>query len=258
MKKTVRHIITHILILLVALSVQMESSWANANSFNNILRQNVKYGRVNYQGINQGQLNQFLSYVENANVNAMGRQAQLAFYVNAYNAICIRLVLDNYASVKNNAMGVLAVKGFFDQKKYKVAGATVSLNQLEKQIIKSRFNEARTHFVLVCAAKGCPILISSAYTSSNIVRQMDIATKRYLSSPTGLKVDRNNKTIYLSRIFQWYRGDFGSSDASKESYSSGELQGVRKFISRYRGDIKSELMSYDIKFLHYTWTLNKQ
>lgn len=228
------------------------------NSFNLLLKKNVKNGAVNYSGFKTKEMDDYLDQIAKTNVSSLNRNAKLAFYLNAYNAICIKQVLDNYDQYKNSSNGVLSQSNFFDQVSYSVAGQKVSLNQLENSIIRPTFKEPLIHFGLVCAAKGCPSLSSEAFTEGNVITLLKKNTTGYLSSQAGLRVDKSNKIIYISMIFNWYRQDFGENVQEQKSYAKGSFTGVRKFIGQYRSDLKSVIDDYDIGFIDYNWQLNKQ
>lgn len=223
------------------------------SNYNRLLKNNVKNGLVNYKAFKTQNFDLYLHYLESQNeLSKMGRNEQLAFYINAYNAICIKQILDDYETIKNQKMGPLTVKGFFDQKKYKIANKLISLNEIENKIIRPRFKEARIHFALVCGAKGCPILINKLYNATDLSKTLEDNTKRYLNSKAGLRLDKKNKVLYLSQIFNWFKDDFGNSN-QKENFKE-----LRTFILKFRPDLKKEITSYKIQFMNYDWRLNKQ
>ncbi len=227
--------------------------------FHKLLKAHVKEGLVDYARFNRSDLDKYLVSIANTKVDQMNRKEQLAFYINAYNAIVIRQVLTVYNSIKDNPKGVLSSSKFFDQKNYSVAGQKISLNYLENQIVRPQFKEPRIHFALVCGALGCPILFSKAHTKDNLEALLNEGAARYLRSKAGLQIDDAKKTIRISQIFEWYKDDFGEKDTkAKKRYAKGEFTGVRTFISGYRTDVKDKIFVYEIQFIPYNWQLNKQ
>ena len=131
-----------------------------------------------------------------------------------------------------------------------VAGKVWTLDEIEHEIIRERFSEPRIHFALVCAALGCPPLRSEAYRGEELDAQLDDQAARFLTeSPSKNRVDTVEGVVYLSRIFDWYRGDFSPGS-----------QDLGRFLARYHppGPERELLESgrFDVKFTDYDWSLN--
>jgi Protein of unknown function, DUF547 len=161
---------------------------------------------------------------------------QLAFLMNAYNAWILHEALAKYPtkSVKD------ALFTFFMGKRITVAGEKMSFNRLEKDIIRPRFNEPRIHFALNCASQSCPPLRAEPYAAAKLETQLEEQTRAYLNEDRGVKV--SGDTAQLSKIFDWYKEDFGG-DA-----------GVRTFIPRYRG---GKPVPKKVTYQEYDWSLNE-
>lgn len=208
-----------------------------------ILKANVKKGRVDYKAIagrDIVKLDKYLSAVAQAKLPS-AKQARMAFYIDAYNALVLKSVISN-----GRPRSVLDVKGFFDGQKHTVAGVSTTLNDLEKKRLNAYAKDPRTHFVLVCAAVGCPILENTPFTGSKLNQRLNAATQRYLTSNTGGRVSDGG--IALSKIFDWYKADFGGP------------QGVVKFVRSHlpKGRAAQLGDSPKVSFIDYNWTLNQQ
>ncbi|MBI2375236.1 MAG: DUF547 domain-containing protein, partial [Deltaproteobacteria bacterium] len=140
---------------------------------------------------------------------------------------------------------VLKVPGFFDKTTWKVAGKDVTLDALEKTVIKQVAKaDPRTHMVLVCGAKGCPVLENKAYLGTEIDKRLDAATKKYLKSPAGAVL--SDGAVQLSQIFEWYSADFGGA------------KGVIDFVKKHLGDDAKRLGDAPkVSYISYDWNLNK-
>ncbi len=233
-----------------------------------LLKQFVKQGLVDYQGLRAprvqhidylGTLNEmpgwllletYLSALTQTNlVQVTSKQEQMAFWINAYNACVFQGVLDHYPinSVKD-------VKGFFDKIHYEVAGASLTLNEIEA---KGRaLGDWRIHFGVVCASSSCPTLRSEAYVPERLEEQLADQTRRFLADPQrGLRVE--GTTLQLSSIFKWYAGDFvpNARRLSPETI----LPIIRDSIPRnvVHGDIHHRQLT-KIQYLDYDWSLNAQ
>ncbi len=210
-----------------------------------ILNDHVNNGRVDYGKLktNSAGLDIVLvefSGVTKAGFNTWDKQKQLAYLINLYNAATLDLVIDNYplGSIKD-------IGKPWDKKIVNLHGYTISLNQLEHEVIRKNYKEPRIHFALVCAAKGCPVLISDAYTGDKLESQLEGSTKAFLSASDKNKIDDANQVIVVSPIFDWFADDF--------SVKSGS---VVAFIAPYYSKNPEDLKSYQIKYTNYDWSLN--
>ena len=213
------------------------------DAYARILKTHVTGGRVDYKAIAANDLDALNRYIEDvgrADLPAQ-RNRRIGFLIDAYNALVIRSVIRH-----NRPRSVLDVKDFFKAKTHKVAGRTVSLDALEKEVLNPYAKDPRTHFVLVCAAVGCPILESKPFLGDDVDRRMEVATRRYLSGPTGARAQSGS--VAVSKIFDWYAKDFGGPG------------GAKRFILRYLSpaDRKTAGANPTIAFLDYNWTLNQQ
>jgi len=154
--------------------------------------------------------------------------------------LTIKNVIDN-----NIPSSPLDVPGFFDTVKHTVAGKSVTLNNIENDIVRPRFGDARIHFALVCGAVGCPPLTKDAFRPATVSSQLERLTRAALNSSSFLKVNTDAQTLQLSEIFKWYLVDFGDS-----------LDSALGYINKYRDNpIPSQ---YDKSYYTYDWKLNAQ
>ncbi len=136
-----------------------------------------------------------------ADVASLSRDAQLAFYLDAYNALVVKAVIDRWP-----IESVMRVPGFFDRARYRVAGRDLTLNELENDVIRG-FAEPRVHFALNCASASCPRLDRTPYSGDpDLGARLEARTRAFVRRTT--RVDRAARTIRLSRIFEWYERDF--------------------------------------------------
>lgn len=219
----------------------------NPATFDQLLSSNVANGRVDYNALKKSEaFASFLKSLASADLSTMSTDGQLAFWINAYNAMVIKNVNDN-PGIKQP----LDVAGFFEKKTFTVAGKSLTLNDIENNIVRPTFKEPLIHFGLVCAALSCPPLIPKAYTAENVRSLLAENARKYLADTKQNKWDAKTKTLSLSKIFEWYKVDFGDNDA-----------GLIAFAKQYGPEsMKSGLEaagSPKVKFLEYDWTLNKK
>lgn len=217
--------------------------------YENVLKQNVRDGFVNYSGIksNPQQLKEYLkqtSRVSKDEFNKWDKDAQLAFLINLYNAQTLDLVADNYPvdSIKDIARDS---GGPWEQPIVNLFGEKITLNALEHEVIRPNYPEARVHFVLVCAALGCPVLINTPYKAEILDNQLNQQTKAFLLDTDKNSIDTNTKVLRLSPIFDWFKEDFINQSGS-----------VIAFVRPYFGNRANN--DFKIEYTNYDWSLNDQ
>ena len=202
-----------------------------------LLSRYVKGGRVDYAGLKaSGALNPLVEDIAAADLATLRGNERKAYLINAYNLLVIDQALANYP-----LKSVLDVNGFFDGKKQTIGGRSLTLNQLEKDLLLKEFNDPRLHFVLVCGANGCPPITDFAYQPNGLDAQLERQTRAALNDAAFIQVTGND--VALSQIFEWYAGDFGGSKAR-----------VLGYINGYR----TTALPTDARVSYYTydWSLN--
>lgn len=214
------------------------------SALDEILRNCVAEERVDYARIKSEylpQLNQYLAMTAEANPSAAGRDEQLAFYINVYNATMIKAVIDRDPSKFKPSDNDFAV---FKEKLVQLREGTFSLNELENGIIRKRFNDPRIHAALVCAAVSCPPILARAYSERDLDQTLEDNVRRWLADPTRNQIDRANRRLKLSKIFDWYAEDFGGKEK------------VAAWVAGQLGD--PSLSKWSVDYLDYDWTLNRK
>jgi len=217
-------------------------------------------GLVDYQGVLASRDSLLIPYLKQlastdpANLNPDGR---LAFWINAYNAYTLKLIIDHYPveSINDIKPGagpqIPKVNSPFQLDMGAVADTVRSLDEIEHQIIRKRFDEPRIHFALVCAAISCPPLRDEAYTGERLDAQLDDQADIFLhtAGKNDVPVPGEEETIRLSRILKWFDGDFGGSKESTQRFIAPYFDGtVRE---------KLEAAAYDVEYHDYDWSLNE-
>ncbi len=235
-------------------------------AYEQILKAHVVDGRVDYRTLkaNSQPLNRYLknlAAVPKQQFQSSSKEQQLAFLFNLYNAATLKLIVDHYPVKSIKDIGSW-FKGPWDQPIVQLFDTTITLNNLEHDILRKDYTEPRLHLALVCAAKGCPPLRKEAYTAETLDAQLNDQARTYLASPQGLRIDRNTRTVYVSSIFKWYGKDFISIYTPGAGFA--ELNKIERaiaaFCSRYVSDQnRSYLVSggYTVKYIDYDWSLNE-
>lgn len=172
--------------------------------------------RVDYSAVSAEdklELESYVDYLAAQDATLFTRDAQLAYWINLYNALTIAVILDNYPvdSIRDISESPLDF-GPWGEKRIVVNGRELGLHDIEHGIVRPLWREEpRIHYALNCAAIGCPNLAQTAYTATNLEQKLQENSVRYINDPRGVMVGEDGK-ITLSKIFSWYREDYGGSN----------------------------------------------
>jgi hypothetical protein len=190
--------------------------------------------------------------------------ARLAYWLNAYNALVLRFVLEHYpiASVLEVRTGWWTRfgpdgTGFFAGQRFPLGGRSTSLRALEDRIIRRYFPDPRVHFALNCASLGCPKLPRHAFDAAQLEAQLAAETTRFLSEPRNLRVDEAARTVHLSRIFEWFAEDF-----TRWQRRRGRPATVLAFVAEHAPPraaaavARAAAAGFAVRFVPWDWRLN--
>lgn len=229
--------------------------------FSHILGEHVRAGKVNYAALKtDSRFDRYLQQLAATDPEKLPNEnARLAFWLNAYNAYTLKLIIDRQPanSIKEIGTGGLVLGSVlkttaWDIRFAEVDGKKLTLNEIEHEIIRRRFKDARAHFALVCAAGSCPELGTEAFEGDKLDAQLDGQAELFLRDSTRNRFDLKTKTAQLSSIFSWYQGDFGAD----------KLAALRKAASyaapEVRAAIEADAAAWKVEYLSYDWSLNAQ
>lgn len=233
-----------------ATSVQSDSKPVNHDPFTSLLKKHVdSNGMVNYKGFiaDSVEFNKYLTTLEtnHPNTKNWSKDERLAYWINAYNAFTIRLIIRNYPvkSIKDLAGSIYRVNTPWDIKFIQISGQTYDLNNLEHSIIRKEFDEPRIHFALVCAAFSCPKLRNEAFTAKNLDAQLEDQSMHFFNSTSRNKITADAPKV--SPLMKWYGDDFKNAAPSIPAY-----------INKYsKTKIKEGV---ELKYMDYSWDLNEK
>lgn len=221
-----------------------------------LLARFVDHGIVDYATLKRtarGELDQYLQgleQVQSACFAGFTKEQRFAFWINAYNAYTVKLILDHYPLKSIRSIGLLPLAAFRSSFiPLRVSGsADMSLNDIENEQLRNKIGDPRLHFTIVCASTSCPTLRPEAYRAAELDRQLDAAARAFINDTTKNRYDGTSKVLRLSSIFKWFRGDFERSGVT-----------LGQFVARYLNEQDRARLSMpnpDIEFLDYDWSLN--
>ncbi|PJB95419.1 MAG: hypothetical protein CO080_07940 [Nitrospirae bacterium CG_4_9_14_0_8_um_filter_70_14] len=219
-----------------------------------LLRSFVRNGVVDYgcMQAHEGELDRYLAELVGAPPEGLARAAQLALWINAYNAATVKLILRRYPQIRS----IKEIPRRWTEQEWTVGGKRYSLEEIENEILRAKFGEPRIHFAINCASKSCPDLAAEAYVAARLDAQLDAATRRFLIDPVkGARVARarglfsDRETLYLSAIFKWFRADFEAGQTVTTFVTPFLAPDSRLRLAAHAGEVR-------IDYLDYDWRLN--
>jgi hypothetical protein len=209
--------------------------------WNNLLQKHVSIqGNVNYDGFKRNVAALDL-YLNALSVTKPGsdwtRNDVMAYWINAYNAFTVKLVLNNYPL--KSIMNVNGGKAW-DLKFIEIKGEKYSLNNIEHDILRKKYADPRIHFAVNCASVSCPKLSNTAFFADGLNEKLENAAKEFINNPSKNSISANDAEV--SGLFDWYKDDFTKNGS------------VEDYLNRY-STIK--LTSDKISFKEYNWNINK-
>ncbi len=241
--KTTFKITTLLVLMLFVITNGLRAQNPSHDTWNTLLTKYVSStGVVNYAGIKneRTQLESYLTSLGKGIAVSASKNEKMAFWINAYNAFTVKLIIDNYPiqSIKNLKGGKP-----WDSKFISIAGKSYSLNDIEHNILRKEFFDARLHFVLVCAAKSCPKLLNKAYTAQNLFVEMDKQARIFINDASKNKITAEKAQI--SELFNWYKDDF---------LKTAGVKNIKDYLNKYSTTKVNSKTS--ISYFTYNWSLN--
>lgn len=205
-------------------------------------------GMVDYKGIiaDREKLETYLHLLSThaPDRERWSREERLAYWINAYNAFTIKLIIDHYPlkSIQdlNPSLYIPGINTVWHKEFFEIGGVKTSLDEIEHGILRKQFEEPRIHFAINCASISCPPLRREAYSAAILDQQLEHQARRFINDPSRNKISQD--LIQVSPIFSWFLNDFTTE---------GDL---RTFLNRYSDVPVSKRTK--IEYLKYNWELN--
>ena len=212
-----------------------------------LLERHDHQGIVDYRGLKQEEplLDRYLDILAAVRSDLLSSDERFAFYVNAYNAWTLKLILNHYP-------GITSIKdaGSFWQSPWKkklarINGGMLTLDEIEHDILRTQFKDPRVHFAVNCASKSCPPLYSVPFNGHDLDRQLDHVTRSFINDPARYRLEGD--VLYVSRIFKWFGEDFNDDIIGFfQTYAEGDLKTA----------LQARAQDLKVEFLDYDWSLN--
>lgn len=225
------------------------------SSWNSLLQKYVnKRGQVNYQGwkaasADVNSLNAYINHLSSANLKkAATKEGQLAFWINAYNAVTVKGILREYPtkSIRDHTAKLFGYN-IWKNLKLKVSDNQVSLDSMEHKVLR-KLSEPRIHFAIVCASISCPRLLNEAYTRDKLEDQLVVNTKNFFAN--SLNFQHVGRSFKISSILSWFAADFGANQAA-------QLKTIAPYLPTESAREAAANNAVSVSYLTYDWGLNE-
>ena len=224
-----------------------------------VLEQHVHGDRFDYAALKEDRatFDRYLAQLERvtaAQLASWSREQRFAFWIDVYNAYTVKLIVENYPLETIKGLGGLFTS-VWDERFIplealdpKGEGRKLSLNDVEHEILRKRFEDARVHAAINCASKSCPPLRAEAFVAKELDAQLDEQVKAWLADPQRNRFDREKETVELSKIFEWFQDDFVRDGGSVLGWVAKYVPEERAAWLRAKG--------VRVRHLDYDWKLN--
>jgi hypothetical protein len=241
---------------------------ARRKAYDEILDANVRDGLVYYRALKaeRGRLDGYVASIAGASVDSAPREERLAFWLNAYNVLVLKTVVDHYPiplrSSDYPARSIRQIPGAFERTVHRVAGKMVTLDQIEQTIL-SEFHDPRVYLVIGRGAIGSGRLRSEVYTAASVETQLKDAAAECTSRSQCIEIDRANNQVNVSSIFSWRSEDFIAAYAGATSETFAARSPIERAILAF---VEPHLLTTEREFLAmnqfkvvykpFDWSLN--
>lgn len=241
---------------------------AQESRYDELLDLYVRDGEVYYRAMksDRGRLDAFVNHLAGAAPDQMPRGDQIAFWINAYNALVLKTVIDHYPIAGHTAAypqkSIRQIPGAFERLTHRVGGRTMTLDQIEQTVLNG-FQDPRVYLALGRGAEGGGRLRSEAYTGSKLDTQLSEAASECTSRQGCVHIDRENNKIVVSSVFSWRENDFTAAYADKAPAAFASRSPVERAVLAF---IQPKLLTTEKEFLEknafkmefgqFDWRLN--
>ena len=237
---------------------QVSMDQIDHSSWNTLLQKYVdEAGGVNYAGLqscpeDSAALDNYIAILSTASLNQpASSNGQKAFWINAYNAVTIKGVLQEYptTSIRNHTSetgGYNVWKNLM----LNVGGTQINLDSIEHKALRP-MGDPRIHFAIVCASVGCPRLLNQAYVGNNLDNQLNINAQHFFAQAQNFQYDGRTRSFRLSEIMQWFGSDFGPDQAA-------QLRAIAPYLPTPEAQAAAQSNAVQVSYLEYSWKLNEQ
>jgi len=241
---------------------------ARQKTFDQLLDLYVRNGDAYYRALKaeRGKLDGFVAQQGTTAVDKMSREEQIAFWLNAYNALVLKTIIDHYPIAGGSgaypAKSIRQISGAFERLPHRVAGRTITLDQIEQTVLAG-FHDPRVVFALGRGAAGSGRLRSEAFTPARLEEQLAETAAECVTRAQCIRIDRETAKVHVSSIFSWREKEFTAAYADKAPAAFSSRSPIERAVIAY---VLPKLLPTEKEFLEknsfqlvytpFDWTLN--
>jgi len=241
---------------------------ARRKNLDTLLDLYVRDGLVYYRALkaDRARLDAYVNALATASTDQLPREEQVAFWLNAYNALVLRTVVDHYPiqgrSSEYPARSIRQIPGAFERLTHRIAGRTLTLDQIEQTVL-APFNDPRVFLALGRGAVSSGRLRSEAFAAPQLEGQLAEVANECLSRPECVQVDRDGGKLSVNAIFSWRERDFTAAYAEKAPPAFASRSPIERAVVAF---IQPRLLtterefitrnSFEMVYRKFDWTLN--
>jgi hypothetical protein len=181
---------------------------------------------------------------------------QVAFYINAYNARALQMVVDHYP-----LKSIQDIPGDWSTFPFPLLGQSITLKDVEREILEKPYADPRVCLALVPSFRGGPVLRNRPYYGSQLDSLLEEQAWRFFKRPEEFNIDRVQNVVYLSPILKQHAGDFMKLyGTSRFNFLDEKNRAVVNFVSQHvkprDRDYLNKTPVFSLKYLEEDWSLN--
>jgi len=272
MRSSISEFKLQVVVLVLALATvaprAQESVDARRRNLEQVLDLYVRDGYVYYRALKQERrlLDAYLNGVATASIDSAPRDEQLAFWLNAYNALALRTVIDHTPIPRRSrdypAGSIRQIPGAFERLTHRVAGRTVTLDQIEQTILPA-FKDPRVYFALGRGAVGSGRLRSEPFTAAALEQQLTEVANECVTHAQCVAIDRAQNKLMVSSIFSWREKEFSTAYGDKAPPAFGSRTPIERAVLAF---VEPRLLTterdflatneFRVEYAPFDWSLN--
>jgi hypothetical protein len=248
--------------------VAQDAGETRGKSFDQLLDLYVRGGDVYYRAIKseRAKLDSYVNQLATTSIEKASREEQIAFWLNAYNALVLRTVADHYPlqgkSAEYPAKSIRQIPGAFERLTHRVAGRTLTLDQIEQTILAG-YHDPRLYFALGRGAVGSGRLRSEAFTAARLEEQLAEVAAECVTRAQCVSINRETGKVSVSAIFSWREKDFTAAYADKAPAAFAARSPIERaviaFVMPTLLATEKEFIAtntFQLSYAPFDWTLN--
>jgi len=236
--------------------------------FDAILDTYVRDGYVYYRALKleRRRLDEYVRQLGAGDVDKRTRDEQMAFWLNAYDALVLQTVIDGYPAPRRSneypQRSIRQTPGSFEKLTHRVAGRTLTLDQIEQTILPG-FKDPRVYFALGRGAVGSGRLRSEPFTAAGLERQLTEVASECVTHAQCVAIDRAQNKVMASSIFSWREKEFSAAYADKASAAFSARSPIERAVLAF---VEPRLLTterdflaaneFRVEFAPFDWSLN--